>query len=853
MKNVVTQIFKRNFLVLFIMFGQTTICLSQGIQFDKEQFLKECGYILSEHLLAPEQEKNLILTGDPNYIDGDDYKLPYRDSTETRLLNQFLATHDYAVAMSICRKHSTGYVFEDGRTGQIPTSVDHFFAWTINESNSTEDIIELILGVSKWFKNDDALIATKNILQYEDLLRDEIKVNLYPRLLDLDDDPGQCYNYSKKWLDVSEHMYAYNDIRLHAPMRAMAYYDIFSEIPNTESTDIFFKWLQNTGHSYTFPYYVDNDPLIERFRLSIEYDELSYAKEILDYLTKWVKEFEENSYTPTSSDIERYLTLLYINIAFRDITNDDSYEEWFTHGKTQLLKLLSPSGRVYKLTDYISPYFKVDENILDYITFYFNSPSNKDKYDLALYTKGYSLNVSSHILQYLADCKENELVNYCDSIRLNYNPNPYHIKRIGDVFELLFDPEAQAQMEKSRSYNDRLSRLLDKTNSDNLWKQFFVSCDDLIASIPSGCTAVELIKIDEDYVNEIIGALILNYGDTSPRFVRLCSYEQAIQACNARKIYNVNNTLVYSLIFKPLEEYITGGTIYFASTDILSLVNMGAVADDNGVRLMDKYNFIDCVSTRAICEIQNKTKKNEIALYGGIYYSNTDEEIALSDIDRSGFGYLPGSLKEVDEISKLSKNKHIKATVFTGYDATEERFKSMTGAPAPIIHIATHGFYFNETSGTHLNFTKDPWIEDPGNDPLNRCGIVFAGGQETWLKGIQSINDNDGILLGGEIARMNLNGTDLLVLSACNTGIGEINNEGISGLQRAFKSAGVKTLVLTLRPVDDNATYLFMSTFYKQLLKGTDKHNAFKNAIDRLRNDDKYSDPAIWASYIMLQ
>lgn len=853
MKNIVTQIFKRYFLVLFIMFGQTTICLSQGIQFDKVQFLKECGYILSDHLLAPEQEKNLILTGDPNYIDGDDYELPYRDSTETRLLNQFLATHDYAVAMSICRKHSTGYVYEDARTGQIPTSVDHFFAWTINESNSTEDIIELILGLSKWFKNDDALIAIKNILQYEDLLRDEIKVDLYPRLLELDDDPGQCYNYSKKWLNVSEHMYAYNDIGLQAPMREMAYYDIFSEIPNTESTDNFFKWLQNTGHSYTFPSHVGNDPLIERFRLSIEYDEMSYAKEILNYLSIWINEFEERSYMPTSSDIERYLTLLYINIGFRDITNDDSYEEWFTHGKTQLLKLLSPSGKVYKLTDYISPYFKVDENILDYIPFYFNSPSNKDKYDLALYTKGYSLNVSSHILQYLAECKESELVNYCDSIRINYNPNPYNIKTTGDVIDLFLDPKVQTEMEKSRLYNERLSRLLDKTNSDDLWENFFVSCDDLIASIPTGCSAIELIKLDEDYVNEIIGALILNHGDTSPRFVKLCNYEQAVQACNARKIYNANNTLIYSLIFKPIEEYITGSTIYFASTDILSLVNMGAIADDNGVRLMDKYNFIDCISTRAICDTQNEKQADEIVLYGGMYFSDTDEEIALADIERSEFGYLRGSLKEVNEISTLSKKKHIKATVFTGYDATEEKFKAMTGTTIPIIHIATHGFYYNETSGTHLNFTKDSWTGDPGNDPLNRCGIGFAGGKKTWMEGIKSINDNDGILLGGEIARMNLNGTDLLVLSACNTGLGEINNEGISGLQRAFKSAGVKNMVLTLKPVDDNATYLFMSSFYKQLLKGTDKHTAFKNAIDRLRNDKKYSDPAIWASYIMLQ
>ena len=838
-------------LIMILALGQTIICLSQNLQFNKELFLKECGYILSDHLLTPEQERNLIMTGNPNYIEGNDYELPYRDSTETRLLNEFLATHDYSVAMAICREHSDGWVLPEFRTGQIPTSVDHYFAWAINESSTIENIVELILGVSKWSTDTHALKTANIALQYEEYLSDEVKSVLYQRLLSLDDEPNRCHEYSRKWLEVCERLYEYDDANLHTPLLTMAQYDIFSEIPKTESTDYFFKWLKDTGHHYMPPNYIDNDPLWERFIISIYEDEIPYAQEILSYLSKWIDEFEEHP-SSFSNHIERYLNLIYLNIGFREATGDESYEEWFEKGKTKLLKLLSPSGGIYKLTDYLSPAFKVDENILDIIPYYYNTPSSKDMYDLVLYTKGFSLNISSQILKYLADCKEDDLVSYCDSIRLNYNPNPYNINGIGDALELLGDPKYQADVDNKLLYNERLSTLFNMTNADNLWNQFFVDCDDLIEAIPSGCTAIELIKLEDNYVDEIIGALILNYGDTTPRFVKLCNYEQAIQACSARKIYDVNNTLMYSLIFKPIEQYITGSTIYFSSTDILSLINMGAVADDNGVRLMDKYNFIDCISTRAICDRHDETKVNEIALFGGIYYSDTDEEIALADIDRSGFGYLPGSLKEVEEIRKLSTRKHIKATVLSGHDATEDRFKSMTGVAVPIIHIATHGFYYNETSGKHLHFTEDPIMEDSGNDPLNRCGIVFAGGQKTWLEGVQSINENDGILLGSEISRMNLNGTDLLVLSACNTGLGDINNEGISGLQRAFKSAGVKTIVLTLKPVDDNATYLFMSTFYEKLLKGTDKRTAFKNAINRLRNDEKYSAPTIWTPFIML-
>jgi CHAT domain-containing protein len=132
--------------------------------------------------------------------------------------------------------------------------------------------------------------------------------------------------------------------------------------------------------------------------------------------------------------------------------------------------------------------------------------------------------------------------------------------------------------------------------------------------------------------------------------------------------------------------------------------------------------------------------------------------------------------------------------------------------------------------------------------------LILAGAQKAWLGEPIPDNVEDGVLLAEEIATMDLTGTDLVVLSACETGLGEITSEGVFGLQRAFKKAGVQTLIMSLWKVDDNATSLFMRTFYKQWLGGKSKHAAFLDAQAAVREckESDYSNPYYWASFIML-
>ena len=148
-------------------------------------------------------------------------------------------------------------------------------------------------------------------------------------------------------------------------------------------------------------------------------------------------------------------------------------------------------------------------------------------------------------------------------------------------------------------------------------------------------------------------------------------------------------------------------------------------------------------------------------------------------------------------------------------------------------------------------------IED---DALTRSGLYFAGADNVILNGLSAVPDSidDGRLTAAEIAQLDLRGLDMVVLSACQTGLGEITGDGVFGLQRGFKKAGAQTIVMSLWKVDDEATTEFMTTFFENMKIDRDghplnKHEAFKEAQSKLKRDkDKYSDPYCWAAFVML-
>ncbi len=187
---------------------------------------------------------------------------------------------------------------------------------------------------------------------------------------------------------------------------------------------------------------------------------------------------------------------------------------------------------------------------------------------------------------------------------------------------------------------------------------------------------------------------------------------------------------------------------------------------------------------------------------------------------------LPGTAAEADALVKTIAG----ATVYRAKDATETTLKSLH-AP-PILHLATHGFFLTDADASVEN-------------PLLRSGLVFAGANGTGT------GADDGVVTALEASGLDLRGTRLVVMSACETGVGKITNgDGVYGLRRALVIAGAESLVMSMWQVDDNATKELMAGFYKKLQAGVGRSEALHAIQVEMHKNKKYAHPFYWAAFI---
>jgi CHAT domain-containing protein len=208
---------------------------------------------------------------------------------------------------------------------------------------------------------------------------------------------------------------------------------------------------------------------------------------------------------------------------------------------------------------------------------------------------------------------------------------------------------------------------------------------------------------------------------------------------------------------------------------------------------------------------------------------------------------LPNTLKEIRNIEKAMQTKQKFVYTYVADKATETAFKNLSNKTSPsVIHFATHGFTIIDTAKN--NITSNTF--KVSDNPLLRSGLVLAGGNKGW-QGKANSNEDDGILTALEISAAQLQNTQLAVLSACETGTGELRgSEGIFGLQRAFKLAGVNYIMASLWQVPDKETAEFMNTFYTTWLTGKTIRQAFLATQQTMRK--KYA-PYYWAGFTLVQ
>ena len=377
---------------------------------------------------------------------------------------------------------------------------------------------------------------------------------------------------------------------------------------------------------------------------------------------------------------------------------------------------------------------------------------------------------------------------------------------------------------------------------------------DVRESLSAGELAVEITM----YPDEL---LILGRGFPKPISIpipeelseRISGYSSS-DATVVNQYYSDESPL--SEVIQLLLPYLDGiSTLYLSPTNHYAQFNYGAVRC-NGGRLEDFVNVVQMTTTADISHVKKSKglhpSSDSSVLIGGVDYDADVRLISridnvrsslLPDDLRKGFGYLPYSLNEVENISAIIGKEA--CVLLMGKDATEETVRNLSGTRGPILHIATHGY-----SIPKRNDTANDTVSNIGS-VLTRTGLLLAGANKNLLE--SSTLEYDGILTSEEIAKMDLSHIQLAVLSFCSSGLGDLTNTTgvVYGVANAMKTSGVPEILISLWDIPDEATSEAMTSFYRHLMSGVSIHEALTlTRKDMMSNG--YSDPYYWASFVIL-
>jgi len=364
-------------------------------------------------------------------------------------------------------------------------------------------------------------------------------------------------------------------------------------------------------------------------------------------------------------------------------------------------------------------------------------------------------------------------------------------------------------------------------------------------------------------------ALILMPNIDSPKLVSLFDEEDLQDLLEFKgdifdginRLYSDSSFIkLYNCIWKPIKPFIDqSDKIYISLSGILHKISFPALT-------INEANVIHILSSTRLLtsrDYSDELRTKNAVLFGDINYNlpedgtsnpsnNSNRNINFSiyrSLKLNRFQALPGTGIEINEINKILNQHQFHVFTYTGHGATEKSFREITSYLPTIIHVATHGFYFPEErsimasdivfDNTNYNMTIE--------NPMFRSGLLFAGAN--------SINKtsflNDGVLTANEIAGLDLTDVEIVVLSACETGLGDIRgSEGVFGLQRAFKLAGANSLVMSLWKIPDKQTSELMKLFYQNYLSGLSAQEALTKAQDTIRK--KYPAPFYWAAFFVI-
>lgn len=416
-----------------------------------------------------------------------------------------------------------------------------------------------------------------------------------------------------------------------------------------------------------------------------------------------------------------------------------------------------------------------------------------------------------------------------------------------------------------------------------------VNTQQVQALLPDTTVAITFLRIAENKTAQYYAFIIKPDTSSQPILVKLATEKKLLSILESEvKEDGINyvaddleNHYLYDLVWEPLNEYLKGyEEIYIAPVGVLSKINFGVLLTEMYCcdRVMDHWKIRYYNTFRDLLDKEEYIGgNNQITIFGGVNFTYTDQNLKniaaelgletpyIFETINKGvekkehfFEYLGGTAYEGRVIERKFWNTGWESEFFNAEQATEDQFNRLgqyTNPSPQILHIATHGFFFAKAEDQLLNeeenWTVQSTLEQQTN-PLMRSGLAMAGINHIWSEGKQLKDREDGILTAYEVANTNLSNTELVVLSACETGRGDIdNNEGVMGLRRAFKLAGAQKIMVSLWKVPDAATAMLMSHFYAYYLGGKSIQDAFRLAQEKIRAE--YPNPYYWGAFLIVE
>jgi len=538
-------------------------------------------------------------------------------------------------------------------------------------------------------------------------------------------------------------------------------------------------------------------------------------------LTQW----QNNNIAEASANYKIVLdnTLHYINTFFNSLNDNEKTLYW---EKTNL--------RLHRFYSFANANVARSAELLSLF------------YNTVINTKGFLLSNSSKIRNNIFSSGDESLKNtYTQWLETKENLN--------QAFQLSKEEltSEKVNLDSLQSRSDELERELSKKSA--LFKENVeekpITFDLVQKQLKPNENAVEIIELNV-YKNGFTGgvtylALILTHSDIKNIALGDAKNTEAAIADFRDKIIHLKpENEAYALTWKLVDEELKGVTKLYLSLDgAYHQLSINALKDASGKYLVDKYSLQFVGNTKDVISLKQtelaSVKPLNAFLIGNPLYGKNEV-----------VPQLPGTETEVKNITKLLALYKVKPTTLYGINATEAKVKAVS-SPG-ILHIATHGYFLADLSQVETTKVLGVDVAAAKENPLLRSGLLLANCDNVFDENFHpSPSSENGILTAYEAMSLNLDKTDLVVLSACETGLGSVKQgEGVYGLQRAFLIAGAKSIIMSLWSVSDDATMELMTSFYTNYAKNGNKTQAFTDAIKQLKI--KYKQPFYWSAFVML-